>query len=68
MGNLHKNELNYRHVELVANIVEFGGWEMPLHYQTGIVQEHLTTRKEVWLFDISHMGRFIVRGKNALEF
>jgi len=68
MGNLHKTALNDRHVKLGANMVEFGGWEMPLHYQTGIVQEHLTTRKEVGLFDISHMGRFIVRGKNALEF
>ncbi len=68
MGNLHKTALNDHHAELGANMVEFGGWEMPLHYQTGIVQEHLTTRKEVGLFDISHMGRFIVRGKNALEF
>jgi len=68
MGNLHKTALNDRHVELGANMVEFGGWEMPLHYQAGIVQEHLTTRKEVGLFDISHMGRFIVSGKNALDF
>ncbi|MGD2186008.1 MAG: glycine cleavage system aminomethyltransferase GcvT [Desulfobacterales bacterium] len=68
MGNLHKTALNDRHVELGANMVEFAGWEMPLHYQTGIVQEHLATRKEVGLFDISHMGRFIVSGKNALEF
>ena len=68
MGNLNKTALNDRHFELGANMVEFGGWEMPLHYPAGIVQEHLTTRKEVGLFDISHMGRFIVSGKNALEF
>ncbi|MEE9495472.1 MAG: aminomethyl transferase family protein, partial [Desulfobacterales bacterium] len=68
MGNLHKTALNDRHVKLGANMVEFAGWEMPLHYETGIVQEHLITRKEVGLFDISHMGRFKVRGKDALEF
>ena len=68
MGKLHKTALNDRHVELGANIVEFGGWEMPLHYPAGILQEHLTTRREVGLFDISHMGRFIISGKNALEF
>ena len=68
MGNLNKTALNDCHVQLGANMVEFGGWEMPLHYPTGILQEHLATRKEVGLFDISHMGRFIISGKNALEF
>ena len=68
MGNLHKTALNDRHVKLGANMVEFAGWEMPLHYETGIVQEHLITRQDAGLFDISHMGRFTVRGKGALEF
>ena len=68
MGKLNKTALNDHHVEMGANMVEFGGWEMPLHYPTGIVQEHLSTRKEAGLFDISHMGRFIVSGKNALDF
>ena len=68
MGNLHKTPLNDRHVKLGANMVEFAGWEMPLHYQTGIVQEHLITRSAAGLFDISHMGRFTIRGKDALEF
>jgi len=49
-------------------MVEFAGWEMPLHYETGIVQEHLITRKEAGLFDISHMGRFTVRGPDAIDF
>lgn len=57
-----------KHIELGANIVEFGGWEMPLHYKTGILQEHLLTRKQAGLFDVSHMGRFIISGKNALNF
>ncbi|MBW2433109.1 MAG: glycine cleavage system aminomethyltransferase GcvT, partial [Deltaproteobacteria bacterium] len=68
MGKLNKTALNQQHVRLGANMVEFGGWEMPLHYETGIVQEHLITRKAAGLFDISHMGRFIVRGKDALDF
>jgi len=68
MGNLYKTALNDRHVKLGANMVEFAGWEMPLHYETGIVQEHLATRQAAGLFDISHMGRFTVSGKKALEF
>jgi aminomethyltransferase len=68
MGNLHKTALNAHHVKLGANMVEFAGWEMPLHYETGIVQEHLATRKDAGLFDISHMGRFIIRGRDALAF
>ena len=57
-----------RHVAAGAKMVEFGGWEMPVMYQTGIVKEHLATRKEAGLFDVSHMGRFIVRGGKALKF
>jgi aminomethyltransferase len=68
MGKLNQTPLNVRHAELGANMVEFAGWEMPLHYKAGIVQEHLTTRKEAGLFDISHMGRFAVRGPDALDF
>ena len=49
-------------------MVEFGGWEMPVFYQTGIVTEHLATRKEAGLFDVSHMGRFRLAGRGALGF
>jgi aminomethyltransferase len=49
-------------------MVEFGGWDMPVQYRQGIVQEHLGTRKNAGLFDVSHMGRFIVGGKDALPF
>jgi aminomethyltransferase len=47
-------------------MVEFGGWEMPLQYPTGIVEEHLATRGTAGLFDVSHMGRFRLRGSGAL--
>ncbi len=55
------------HLEAGAKIVEFGGWEMPLQYD-GILQEHLATRKGAGLFDVSHMGRFYISGKDALPF
>ena len=49
-------------------MVEFAGWQMPIQYAPGIVQEHLATRKYAGLFDVSHMGRFVFRGKDALPF
>jgi aminomethyltransferase len=49
-------------------MVDFGGWHMPIQYKTGIVEEHLATRKSAGLVDVSHMGRFIVRGSGALAF
>ncbi len=63
-----KTVLHEKHVSLGATMVDFGGWDMPLHYRTGIVEEHLATRKSAGLFDVSHMGRFIVRGSGALPF
>jgi len=68
METLRQTPLHDRHASLGANLVSFGGWHMPLHYRSGIIQEHLATRKEAGLFDVSHMGRFIVSGKNALSF
>jgi aminomethyltransferase len=68
MSELKRTVLYERHVALGAKIVEFGGWEMPLFYPAGIVEEHLVTRKEAGLFDVSHMGRFTVRGQGALRF
>jgi aminomethyltransferase len=57
-----------RHVELGAKLTEFGGWEMPLQYPSGTIREHLAVRRHAGLFDVSHMGRFVVRGDRALEF
>ncbi|MCX5909900.1 MAG: glycine cleavage system aminomethyltransferase GcvT [Deltaproteobacteria bacterium] len=56
------------HIANGAHLVNFAGWEMPLNYGRGIVEEHLATRKFGGLFDVSHMGRFIVKGKGALPF
>lgn len=55
------------HRQLGAKIVPFGGYEMPVQY-AGIIEEHKAVREAVGVFDVSHMGEFIVQGKNALEF
>ena len=68
MNQLQRTPFYNRHVAADAKMVEFGGWEMPVMYPTGIVKEHLSTRKGAGLFDVSHMGRFIVRGEGALKF
>lgn len=56
------------HVEAGGKMVDFAGWEMPVQYPTGIIREHLATRKAAGLFDVSHMGRFEIRGSQALEY
>ncbi|MDQ3847797.1 MAG: glycine cleavage system aminomethyltransferase GcvT, partial [Thermoproteota archaeon] len=53
------------HKSLGAKIVSFHGWEMPLQY-SGIVDEHVNVRTNVGLFDVSHMGRFELRGPQSL--
>ena len=68
MEQLLKTVLYDCHLSLGAKMVGFGGWDMPIQYKSGIVQEHLATRGHAGLFDVSHMGRFIIRGKNALPF
>jgi aminomethyltransferase len=68
MSALEKTVFNDCPRELGAQLVEFGGWEMPVQYAEGIVKEHLATRKQAGLFDVSHMGRFIVSGSQALPF
>ena len=68
MIEIQRTVLYDRHVALGAKMVEFAGWEMPVFYPTGIVNEHLATRKEAGIFDVSHMGRFIIRGAGALRF
>ena len=68
MSELLRTPFYDQHLALKAKMVEFGGWEMPIMYPDGIVREHLNTRCGAGLFDVSHMGRFLVRGKGALAF
>lgn len=58
---LKKTPLHDDHVILKAKMVPFGGWDMPVQYE-GILAEHAQTRSAVTLFDVSHMGEFIVEG------
>ncbi|MBW1672861.1 MAG: glycine cleavage system aminomethyltransferase GcvT [Deltaproteobacteria bacterium] len=65
---MKKTILHVWHKEHGGDMVEFGGWEMPIRYETGIIQEHLATRKYGGLFDVSHMGRFLITGEQATDF
>jgi len=58
--------LTEKHIELGAKMVPFAGYNMPLQY-TGLTDEHLAVRNSVGVFDVSHMGEFIVRGSGALD-
>jgi aminomethyltransferase len=56
------------HAALGAKIVPFAGFEMPVQYPTGITAEHKAVREKAGLFDVSHMGEFMVRGPQAVDF
>jgi aminomethyltransferase len=67
MAPLLKTPLFDRHLALGATMVDFAGWEMPVQYPAGIIQEHLFTRRYAGLFDVSHMGRFRLHGPDAVS-
>ncbi|HEX8967183.1 MAG TPA: hypothetical protein VF937_04835, partial [Chloroflexota bacterium] len=54
------------HRRLNARMVDFAGWEMPVQYPTGILAEHQVVRSACGLFDLSHMGRVYLSGRDAL--
>ncbi len=58
--------LTHKHIALGAKMVPFAGYNMPVQY-AGINVEHDTVRKGVGVFDVSHMGEFILKGENALD-
>ncbi|MCK5350200.1 MAG: glycine cleavage system aminomethyltransferase GcvT, partial [Desulfobacula sp.] len=68
MTELLKTVFFNKHQDLDAKIVEFGGWEMPIQYPAGIINEHMATRKKAGIFDVSHMGRLFFKGKDTLPF
>ena len=63
---MKKTPLHSVHKELGARMVEFGGWHMPVQYESAL-QEHLAVRSSVGIFDVSHMGQIEVSGKDALK-
>ena len=56
------------HKALNAKIVPFAGYEMPVNYPSGITAEHKAVRERCGLFDVSHMGEFVIRGEKMREF
>ena len=64
---MKQTPLYKRHVELGAKMVDFAGYQMPIQY-TGIIQEHNAVRHSAGLFDVSHMGEFIITGDEAEVF
>ncbi len=65
MENLKQTSLYEFHNKNGGKIVAFGGWEMPLNYPKGIKNEHIHTRQNTSLFDVSHMGQLRIVGENA---
>jgi aminomethyltransferase len=65
---LKQTPLNAAHRRQGARMVDFGGWDMPVQYPAGTVEEHLRTRRHAGLFDVSHMGEIAVRGAQAIPF
>ncbi|MDN5856142.1 MAG: glycine cleavage system protein T, partial [Actinomycetia bacterium] len=67
--DLLRSPLHDRHVELGAKLAAFGGWEMPLEYADGgVLAEHKAVREAVGMFDVSHLGKAVVRGPGAVAF
>jgi aminomethyltransferase len=62
---LEQSPLTDRHRALGANMVEFGGWEMPIAYKSGTIAEHMACRESVAMFDVSHLGTVRVEGPDA---
>ena len=62
---LARTPLHALHVALGAKMAGFAGYDMPINYPMGVLQEHLHTRAQAGLFDVSHMGQAWLSGKDA---
>lgn len=65
---LKRTPLNAVHRALGGKMVDFGGWDMPVQYTAGVIEEHMRCRTHAGLFDVSHMGEIWVEGPGAIEF
>src|SRR5947209_9462201 len=68
LGALKRTPLYDIHRALGARIVPFAGYEMPVQYAQGISAEHKAVRERCGLFDVSHMGEFMIHGARAVDF
>jgi len=64
---LLKTPLHALHIELGARMVPFAGYDMPVQYPLGVMKEHLHTRDQAGLFDVSHMGQIRLTAANAAK-
>ncbi|WP_417408551.1 glycine cleavage system aminomethyltransferase GcvT [Hoeflea sp.] len=64
-ADLLKTPLHSLHLELGARMAGFAGYDMPIQYPMGVMQEHLHTRANAGLFDVSHMGQILIRAKSG---
>jgi aminomethyltransferase len=64
---LQRSPLDAEHRALGATMVEFGGWEMPVAYPSGTIDEHLACRSRAVMFDVSHLGTVRVEGSDAFD-
>ena len=67
MSSLRYSPLDSVHRALGAKMVPFGGWEMPVNYGTGTIEEHLACRRDAVMFDVSHLGTVRVEGTGSLD-
>lgn len=67
MAKTNRTPLYDKHVGLGARMVSFAGFEMPVSY-SGIIEEHEAVRTRVGIFDVSHMGEFVVSGERTFEY
>ncbi len=65
--NIKKTALNSLHKKYGAKFVSFAGYEMPIQYSGGIIEEHKITREKAGIFDVSHMGQLFIKGENSLS-
>lgn len=64
---LRQTALHAAHVDLGAKMVPFGGWDMPVSYPLGTIEEHMTCRRSAVMFDVSHLGTVRVEGPGAFD-
>ena len=62
-----KTSLYKLHQDNNAKFVEFAGYQMPIQYSDGIVEEHKFTRNHSGIFDVSHMGQLFIKGSEDLS-
>ncbi len=67
MSGLRVSPLDAVHRALGAKMVEFGGWDMPMNYPSGTLEEHLACRRDAVMFDVSHLGTVRVEGAGSLD-